>query len=475
MNQAGPVKGAPSLAPEVLGAHREVPLLDGRKVRQAFLDNAASTKSFRAVSEFLRKVEPLYSNIHRGSGFDSAYCTRMYEEARDILLRFVGGDPSSHVVIPVRNTTEGLNLLANTLSLNPSDRVLTTILEHHSNDLPWRGKARVEYVPVDGEGRFVLDELRRALEREPGNARVVTVTGASNVTGQILPVRDIARLAHEHGAWVVVDGAQLLPHRAFRMGTPSSPESVDFVVFSAHKMNSPYGEGAVIGLTEPFADAVPYLQGGGTVYSVSLDHVIWADPPDRQEAGTPNILGMIAMARAVQVLERHGMDRIEAHEAALTKRLLAGLAELRTVRVMGSCDPNRTQDRLGVVTFTVDGVYHALVAAILAYEHGVSVRHGCFCAHPLIKRLLRIPKEEEERLEGSLRAGDRREIPGGVRVSIGIHNDAEDVDRFLEGMRAIVERRWKGDYRQDPETGEYEPEGVAFDFRPLPAFDDPLD
>jgi len=465
-----PVPGTP----EVIGAHRMVPLLDGRWVRQAFLDNAASTKTFRDVSDFLRRVEPYYSNIHRGTGYDSAYCTKLYEEARDVILRFVGGDPGHHVVIPVRNTTEGLNLLANSLPLQPTDRVLTTVLEHHSNDLPWRGKARVEYIPVDDDGRLLLDGLDAALDREPGNVRIVTVTGASNVTGQVLPLREIARRAHARGAWMIVDGAQLLPHRTFRLGEVGHPESVDFVVFSAHKMNSPYGEGAVVGYREPFADAVPYLQGGGTVYSVSLDHVVWADPPDRQEAGTPNILGMVAMARAIHVMEAFGMDRLEEHERRLTTRLLSGMVPLPGVRFLGGVDPAMTEDRLGVVTFNVDGVHHALVAAILGFEHGVSVRHGCFCAHPLIKRLLRIPKETELRFESAIRAGDRTDVPGAVRVSIGLHNDDEDVDRFLEGMRAIVGRRWTGRYAQDPTTGEFVPEGGPFDFSELPSFEDPI-
>lgn len=464
-----------SKSPNVLGAHREVPLLDGRRVRQAFLDNAASTKTFEEVSSFLRRIEPYYSNIHRGTGYDAIYTTRLYEEARDILLDFVGGDPDRHVVIPVRNATEGLNLLANTLAFKPEDRVLTTILEHHSNDLPWRGRARVEYIPVDDDGRLLLGELDAILDREPGTVRVVTITGASNVTGQILPVREIARRAHARGAMVVVDGAQLLPHRRFRMGTPGDPESVDFVVYSAHKMNSPHGEGAVVGLREPFADAIPYLQGGGTVYSVSLDHIVWADPPDRQEAGTPNVFGMIAMARAVQVLESYGMDRLEKHERALTTRLLKGLCALPGIRILGSSDPDRTDDRLGVVTFNLDGFHHALVAAVLAHEHGVSVRNGCFCAHPLIKRLLKVPREDEDRLENAIRAGDRSEIPGAVRVSVGIHNDEEDVDRFLAGMREIADHRWMGEYVLDRTTGEFHPVGSEFNFDSLPGFADPLD
>ena len=231
----------------------------------------------------------------------------------------------------------------------------------------------------------------------------------------------------------------------------------------------------MIGLREPFADAIPYLQGGGAVYSVSLDHIVWADPPDRQEAGTPNVFGMIAMARAVQILESYGIDRVEEHERALTTHLLAGLCALPGIRILGSSDPDRTKDRLGVVTFNLDGIHHALVAAILAHEHGVSVRNGCFCAHPLIKRLLKVPREEEHRLEKSLRAGDRSDIPGAVRVSIGIHNDREDVDRFLAGMREIADRRWKGKYVLDRATGAFQPEGSEFNFDSLPGFADPLD
>ncbi len=456
--------------PEVLGADHRVPLLTGEWVRQVFMDNAASTKPFRAVSTFLRDMEGYYSNIHRGTGFDAVFCTERYEEAREIVRRFVGGDEERDIVIPVRNTTEGLNLLAVTFQWNPTDVVLTTILEHHSNDLPWRGKARVDYVGRRADGTLDVEEFGRKLAAHAGRVRVVAVTGASNVTGEVLPIHEIAALAHRHGAWIVVDAAQLAPHRPIRMRPHGDPGHLDFVVFSAHKMNSPYGEGAIIGRQDHFADASPYLQGGGTVYSVGLDHVIWADPPERQEAGTPNILGLFALAAAIRLYERIGMDRIAEHERRLTGRLLAGMGAIAGVAIWGPRDPGRLENRLGVVTFSVAGVPYNQVAAILAHEHGISVRAGCFCAHPLIKSFLGVTPDQEREFERRAGAGDRSLVPGGVRVSVGLHNTEEDVDRFVEALRAIAARRWQGAYELDIATGEFRPKGYRYDFGTFPSF-----
>ncbi len=463
--------GTPSFfVPDVLGADHRVPVLGGEVIRQVFLDNAASTKPFRAVSTFLRDMEGFYSNIHRGSGFDSVFCTRRYEEARAIVRDFVGGDPQRDIVIPVRNTTEGLNMLAKTFELTHEDVVVTTILEHHSNDLPWRGEASVKYVGRRPDGWLDLERFSQVLDEHADRLRVVAVTGASNVTGEVLPIHKIAALAHAHGAMMVVDAAQLAPHRQIRMLPHEDPEHLDFVVLSAHKMNSPYGEGAIVGRRDHFAEAAPYLQGGGTVYSVSLDHVIWADPPDRQEAGTPNILGLFALAAAIRLYERIGMDRVAAHEAVLTRRLLQGMRRLPKVWIMGPSDPDQLAHRLGVISFAVEGLHHNLVAAILAYEHGISVRSGCFCAHPLIKSFLGVTPEQEASFEQRIRKGDRSDVPGGVRVSIGLHNTREDVERFLAALEVIAAGTWRGDYQQDIMTGEYRPKGFAFDFGNCPDF-----
>ena len=456
--------------PEVMGIARQVPLLDGRFVPQIFLDNAASTKPFRAVSNFLQEIQPYYSNIHRGTGFDSSFCTQRYEEARHIVGEFVGWDSKRDVVIPVRNTTEGMNLLANTIRFAPGQSVLTTLLEHHSNDLPWRSQAKVEYLPVNAKGQLDLDELERHLRTSNGRVRVVSVTGASNVTGAVLPIHEIAVIAHKYGALVVVDGAQLVPHRKVEMRRHDDPSHIDFVVFSGHKMNCPLGVGAVVGHRDLFDSAEPYQPGGGTVSSVSLDHVIWADTPDRNEAGTPNVLGLLALASTIELLESVGMEAVEAHERHLTAQLLQGLAHIPQVKILGEYNSEAIANRLGVVSFTVERVHHALVAAILSYEWGIAVRNGCFCAQPLVRHLLQVTKQQDQRCQEEILQGYRHNVPGAVRASLGVHNTEEDIQTLVEAVACIARQQWQGNYKQDIATGEFRPEGFRFNFEGLPGF-----
>lgn len=451
--------------PEVLGAKHSVPLLDGRYVSQIFLDNAASTKPFKVVSDFLQEIQPYYSNIHRGTGFDSHFCTERYEEARQIVGEFVGWDCDRDVVIPVRNTTEGMNLLANTIDFAVGDRVLTTILEHHSSDLPWRSKAKVEHISINSEGQIDLEELERRLDPTQGRVRVVTMTGASNITGSVLPIHQIATLAHKYGALMVVDGAQLLPHRQLKMRDHRDPGHIDFVVFSGHKMNCPTGVGAVVGRRDIFAAAAPYQTGGGTISTVTVNSVTWAAPPDRNEAGTPNILGLLALARTIQVLEAVGMDAIDHHERELTALLLEKLKRIPQVKVLGSSDPKAVDKRVGAVSFTVEGVPHGLVAAVLSFEWGIAVRNGTFCAQPLMKHLL---KTDENFVCGS--KSDNGNTDGAVRASLGMHNTEKDIETLVEAVTNIAKKQWKGEYEQDDNSGEYLPRGFCFDFSGLPGF-----
>jgi cysteine desulfurase / selenocysteine lyase len=456
--------------PQVDGAGKKVPLLDGRQVPQIFLDNAASTKMFQAVGEFLGAIQPYYSNIHRGTGFDSMFCTNRYESARQIVGEFVGYDPELDVVIPVRNTTEGMNLLANTIPFELGDRVLTTLSEHHSNDLPWRAKAIVEHLPLNADGSLDLQFLEERLIAANGKVRVVTVTGASNVLGTILPIHDIAEIAHRYHASIVVDGAQLVPHRQVDMRPHLNPHHIDFLVFSGHKMNCPAGIGAVIGKKAIFDAAIPYQQGGGTVYSVNINDVIWADAPDRNEAGTPNILGLFALAQTIKILESVGMPAIEAHERHLTTQLITGLSQIPGVTIFGAT--RQDVDRLGVVSFNIKGVHHALVAAILSYEWGIAVRNGCFCAHPLIKQLLNVNSAQEEQMVTDMQQDDRRNIPGAVRASLGIHNTQQEIVILVEAITCIARQQWHGVYQQERSTGEFSPQGFDFDFSKLPNFSD---
>ena len=459
-----------NLKMQVIGSSHQVPLLNGESVAQIFLDNAASTKPFREVNDFIQEISPYYSNIHRGTGFDSTFCTQRYEEAREIIGNFVGWHPQKDVVIPVRNTTEGLNLIANTINFQPGDRVVTTISEHHSNDLPWRNQAQVDYLSVDRQGRINLAELENLLIQAGGKVKVVCVTGASNVTGTIIPVNQVAAIAHRYHALIVVDGAQLIPHRRFNLKPHHDLRHIDFLVFSGHKMNCPFGIGIVVGRKDLFQKSPPYQVGGGTVQSVSRDRVIWAETPHKQEAGTPNILGMLALARTIQVMEKIGMENIEAHEQQLTASILQGFSLIPQIEVLGLSDPQAVSERVGVISFNVRGVHYALVSAILAYEWGIAVRHGCFCAQPLIKRLLNVTPEQEQELEQRIFQGNRENIPGAVRVSLGIHNTLAEVARLTEAITTIANKQWQGEYRENLVLGEFIPQNYSFNFSRFPGF-----
>jgi selenocysteine lyase/cysteine desulfurase len=242
------------------------------------------------------------------------------------------------------------------------------------------------------------------------------VTGASNVTGWLPPVVDICRVAHERGVPVAVDAAQLAPHRPL----PSEP---DYLSFSGHKLYAPYGAGALVGPRRTFERGEPFLAGGGAVDLVDLDEVIWTDPPEREEAGSPNVLGAVAFGSALQELTRIGWEPIGAHESHLARRLRAGLAGIDGVRLLG---PGLHTETLAVATFTVQGMHHALVAARLSAEWGIGVRHGCFCAHPYLLRLLGVGPAAAARARDQVLGGDRRAIPGAVRASCGIGTTEED-------------------------------------------------
>ncbi len=235
------------LRPEIVGVDQAAPLLDGSQVTYVNLDNAASTPSLRYVKDKMDEALVYYSSVHRGTGFKSLLSTQLYEQAREIVLDFVGADRQQDVVIFCKNTTDALNKLANRFPFQPGDMVLTTAMEHHSNDLPWRAKAQVIHSGLNPDGSLDMHDFTANLERYSGKIKLVAVTGASNVSGFLNPIHDIAELAHRHGAMIVADCAQLLPHRKIDMQPFGSPRHLDFIAFSAHKVYAPLGSGGLVG------------------------------------------------------------------------------------------------------------------------------------------------------------------------------------------------------------------------------------
>jgi selenocysteine lyase/cysteine desulfurase len=350
------------------------------------------------------------------------------------------------VAIICRNTTEALNHLAYRLRLSRDDVVVTTVVEHHANLLPWSRAATCRYVECRPDGTFSVAAVESVLDKWP-TSRLLAVTGASNVSGWLPEIDQIIAAAHDRGIPVVVDAAQLAPHRPL-------PAEADFLAWSAHKMYAPFGAGILVGPRAQFADGDPFLAGGGAVDLVDVDEVVWAGPPEREEAGSPNVIGAVALHAAIDALESMGWAAINSHDQAIARWLRRGLASIPGIRLLG---PSLDVETLPIAAFTVSGVPHALVAARLAAEEAIGVRHGCFCAHPYLMRLLGLSREEIRRYRDQVRRGDHSAMPGAVRASAGINTTEDDVQRLVAAVARVAAGRPQVHYHQDPRTGDSHP------------------
>ncbi len=452
-----------------VGLDHAVPLLDGTRHTYVNLDNAATTPPFRAVADQVTACSEWYSSVHRGTGFKSLLSTEAYRQARQTVADFVGADPDYHTLIFCSNATDAVNRICQRFAMQPGDLFLTTVVEHHSNLLPWRCKGPVDYVQAKWPcGMIDLDHLGYKLREHCGRVRLVAISGASNVTGLMPPLKTIARMVHEQGGLLLVDGSQLIAHRPIEMGRADDPERIDFLVFSGHKAYAPYGSGGLIGPKSFFASGRPAQVGGGTVKLVTLDDIEWSDVPDKHEAGTPNLIGVCAMAKAMQTLREIGFNAITAHEQALTGYAFDNLQAIPGIRIYGGCQEANIAARLGVIPILADAYDHALLSAILGYEWGIGVRNGCFCAHPYITHLLGITAEERQRHLESIRSGATGSmLPGFVRISLGLSNTAAEIDYLAHALSSIVREGPRGDYQFDAAGKCYAPAGFHYNFAPF--------
>lgn len=397
---------------DIVALRREFPILNqsvnGNVL--AFLDSAASSQKPRRVIDCLEDYYRRYNaNVHRGIYRLSEEATFAFERARGKVARFINARSQREVVF-VRNTTEAINLVARSwgdANLREGDRILLSIMEHHSNLVPWqmlaqRTGAKLEFLPIDGEGRLALDNLDAQLE----GVRLVAITQQSNVLGTINPVAEIAQRAHAVGALVLVDGAQSVPH----MPVDVQALDIDFLAFSGHKMCGPTGIGVLWGRRTILEQMPPFLGGGSMIKVVGLHESTYADIPARFEAGTPAIAEAIALGEAIDFLQEIGMDQIYAHERELLGYALERLTEVEGLRVYG---PRTTDMRGGAVSFTLDGVHPHDVAAVLDGE-GIAVRAGHHCAQPLHAYY---------------------DIPATTRASFYLYNIPEEIDRLVVALR----------------------------------------
>ncbi|MBL4932445.1 aminotransferase class V-fold PLP-dependent enzyme [Clostridium paridis] len=418
-----------------IGVNSEIKLFNGQKANFINFDNAATTPAFKKAAQYLNNFLPWYGSVGRGAGYKSQISTDLFEGSRKKILEFFSlKNRDDYEVIYVKNTTEGINKLASRLITSADDLVITTRMEHHSNDLPWRGKCKLEYIDVDEYGKISLDDLEEKLIANMDRFKFLAITGASNVTGYINPINKIARLVHRYGGRIIVDGAQLVPHRRINMSGVRSGEEIDYLVFSAHKIYAPFGVGVIIGKKDGLINGEPDLKGGGTVELVTDDKVIWKDNEGKDEAGTPNILGIAALLGALEEVDAIGYETIERREEVLLKNLFEGLRNIKRVRVYGV--PIVQKDRLGIGVFNINGINHTELSQLLSTLSGISTRNGCFCAQPYVQRLLGIPKSEiQKHLENPKMIKD-----GMVRVSFGVYNTLDELWTFLNTMEYISKK-----------------------------------
>ena len=437
------------------GVDLPVPIYGGGSVTGINFDNAASTPPLKRVRAAVNTFAEVYSSVHRGTGYKSRVSTEAYERAREHVARFLNIDERAQVVIFVKGTTDALNRIAAEQARLDGRRVLVTEMEHHADLLPWRHRSGHVMVELTEDGQIDLVAIDQALQDAGGKVGLVAVCGASNVTGFVSPIHEVAELAHRYGALISVDAAQLAPHHRIDVRPAGDPGHLDFVSLSGHKMYAPYGAGVLVAPRDFFTGA-PEVMGGGAIQIVTWDDTIWADLPDREEAGSPNVMGAVALGVAIDTLLELGFDQMLTEELRLGRRLLDGLQGIQGVGVLGS--PDQCEGRLALASFLVDGLDHGLVAAALSHEWGIAVRHGCFCAHPYLIHLMHMSKDDVGRIVDEMTTGRRKALPGAVRASLAPYNTDAEIDRFLEAIRVIARGGIRASYEQ-MEDGEYVPAG----------------
>ncbi len=445
----------------VVGIDKKVMLHNGKKVNYINLDNAASTPTLQPILNKVNSFLEWYSSIHRGTGYKSKISTKVYEQTREIVTNFVGSN-NDNVVVFVKNTTEAINKLSYRLGLTKNDIVITTIMEHHSNDLPWRNKAKVLHSKVLDNGELDIKDLEHKIKINAGKVKLVTITGCSNVTGIVNDIHYIAALCHKYGSKIMVDAAQLIPHRKVNMKGNKKDDYIDFIAFCGHKMYAPFGTGVLIAPKSVLIKGEPEYVGGGTIISVTKYNTHWADPPEKDEAGTPNVVGSVALAEAIKVLQEIGMRNIQKHENTLTDNLITELNSIKGITIYSPSNTKNSIDKVGVISFNVKDIPHNLVASALAYEGGIGVRSGCFCAHPYVHSLLKISNKDIVQFQKRFLLQDMKETPGMVRASFGIYNTINEIKTFIKMLKYIINNKSVifDKYILNANTGEYLPKNL---------------
>ncbi len=462
-----------------VGINTEYRLASGQKSRRIYLDSTASTLQLGLVRDVISKYMPFYSSTHTNVHFGAQLTSAEFDWAHNMVLSFVNADPKTYTAFFVGSgTTGGINRIARAMREKRPQRdvVITSIMEHHSNDLPHRRHyEKVVHVPTQiNNGNFGcidIQQIERALQEYGDKVNYVAVTGVSNVTGIKNPIYEIAELAHQYDTLILVDAAQMAAHVPIKMGDPENPaRNIDMLALSGHKMYAPSSPGVVITRQDLFCGIEPTEVGGGMIDDVYSDYYLPTDHfPDREEAGTPNIVGAIALATVMQMLQTIGMDFIDQRESTIVRQAIDRLEKITDVIVYGDTDPHKSS-RTGALSFNIKGMDHALSAVILNDYFNISVRNACFCAHLYVREMISDELSEAVDQLSNQELEALAELHRGmVRASFGIYNNRVDVVALADAVQQICNdpQFYQQQYQRLPNGDYYH---KTFTFEPTTLF-----
>ena len=386
--------------------------INGKRI--IYFDNGAtSQRPIQVINEISDFYKSHNANIHRGVHRLSLEASNKYDKARKTVAKFINANEDE--IIFVRNTTEAINIISHAFApdiLKPEDAIIISEMEHHSNLIPWqivseKTKSELKYIPVTAEGKLDISKAEELISKN--STKIVSVAHASNVLGTINDVKKITKMAHENGAFSIVDGAQSVPH----IKVDVKDMNCDFLAFSGHKMLGPFGIGVLYGKKEMLEKIKPFLTGGGMISNVEKYKTTYTQIPERFEAGTPNVSGAIGLGAAVEYLNKIGMNRIEEHERELTRYMLEELDKLEDIFIYG---PKEIENKVGVVSFNIKNKDRDDVGVYLS-DKNIYVRTGHHCAQPLMKVL---------------------GVKGTIRASLYLYNTYEEIDHMIKAIKELI-------------------------------------
>jgi len=439
--------------PNIVGGHRMVTLTTGRQGRVVLLNNAATTPPFEQTLQEVTRFLQTYSALNRGAGPHASMTYAAVQEAVQTIRRFLGLR-DDQVILFTQGATSAINLFARILRLTRQDIVLTSPVEHTSNNLPWlfNTMARIVEIEAFDDGSFDYGDLERKAAECGPRLRVISLNGASNTTGSVPDLRRLSRVSRGCGALFFVDAAQLAPYREINMGR----DGIDALAFSAHKIYAPFGTGVLV-LPGALLEGCPVDPGGGTVDMVSEWDVLWCPSRVmRHQAGTWNAVGIVALAASCRAI-MEARSLIEEHERTLVEYAACRLREVEGLTLYVDPAKYARERRLGVFPFNLEGYHYALLGAVLEHEYGIETRAGTICNHRVVRRWFDVTCEAQKKMEAEITAGNRLASYGIVRASLGVHNTEEDVDLLAGALSSIRKDGPSLRYRPFPEDGLYMP------------------